>query len=67
MKDTVRTIYLNGSSIEDSAYNDIDLTDNFYSEMYDELVVDAYLDLLESSRRIGTDPQYREKQRVIVR
>ena len=35
--------------------------------MYDESIVDTYLNLLDSSRRIGTDPQSREKQRVIVR
>jgi hypothetical protein len=60
-------VYLTGSSVDNKEYADVDLALDFSSEMYDESIVDTYLDLLESSRRIGTDPQSREKQRVIVR
>ena len=60
-------VYLTGSSVDNKEYGDVDLALDFSSEMYDESIVDTYLDLLDSSRRIGTDPQSREKQRVIVR
>ena len=60
-------VYLTGSSVDNKEYADVDLALDFSSEMYDESIVDTYLDLLDSSRRIGTDPQSREKQRVIVR
>jgi hypothetical protein len=59
-------VYLTGSSVDNKEYGDVDLALDFSSEMYDESIVDTYLDLLDSSRRIGTDPQSREKQRVIV-
>ena len=60
-------VYLTGSSVDNKEYGDVDLALDFSSEMYDESIVDTYLDLLDSSRRIGTDPQSKEKQRVIVR
>jgi hypothetical protein len=60
-------VYLTGSSVDNKEYADVDLALDFSSEMYDESIVDTYLELLDSSRRIGTDPQSREKQRVIVR
>ena len=60
-------VYLTGSSVNNEDYGDIDLALDFSSEIYDESIVDSFMDLLDSSRRIGTEPDSRGKQRVIVR